>query len=220
MLLGLTIRDVVLIDRLEVELPAGLVRADRRDRRRQIDPARRAGPGARHARGERAGAARRRAGGGERRVRARAGPCGARPPRRSRASPRRATRSSCAASSVPTGEAAPSSTTNRQASASCASSARAWSRSKAQFAQRGLLDPATHRTALDAFGGHDAALDAAWACLAQLARVRQGARRCRRRARQGANRGGLSAPCAGRARRARPEAGRRADAWPKSARSS
>ncbi len=32
---------------------------------------------------------------------------------------------------------------------------------EAQFAERGLMDQGTHRTALDAFGGHEAALDAA-----------------------------------------------------------
>ena len=46
MLLGLTIRDIVLIDRLDLAFRAGAVRADRRDRGGEVDPAGCAGAGA------------------------------------------------------------------------------------------------------------------------------------------------------------------------------
>ena len=41
MLAALSIRDIVLIDKLDLEFGQGLSRAHRRDRRGQIDPARR-----------------------------------------------------------------------------------------------------------------------------------------------------------------------------------
>ena len=66
MLTGLSIRDVVLIESARPRLRAGPRRADRRDRRGQVDPARRARPGARHPRRQRPGPQRPGAGGGQR----------------------------------------------------------------------------------------------------------------------------------------------------------
>jgi DNA repair protein RecN (Recombination protein N) len=50
MLSRLSIRDIVLIERLDIDYAAGLVRADRRDRCRQVDPARCLRAGARQPR--------------------------------------------------------------------------------------------------------------------------------------------------------------------------
>ena len=50
MLARLSIRDIVLIDRLDIDFAGGPVGADRRDRRRQVDPARCLRAGARRAR--------------------------------------------------------------------------------------------------------------------------------------------------------------------------
>ena len=69
MLTRLSIRDIVLIDRLDHRLHVRPVRADRRDRGRQVDPARRLCAGARRARRRRAGAPWCRAGSGDRGVR-------------------------------------------------------------------------------------------------------------------------------------------------------
>ena len=68
MLTSLAIRDIVLIERLDLEFAAGPVRADRRDRRRQVDPAGCGRPRARRARRPRAGAPGCRAGLGQRGV--------------------------------------------------------------------------------------------------------------------------------------------------------
>ena len=70
MLSRLSIRDIVLIDRLDIDFAAGPVGADRRDRRRQVDPARCLRAGARRARRRGAGAPGRRAGPGHGGVRA------------------------------------------------------------------------------------------------------------------------------------------------------
>ena len=69
MLARLSIRDIVLIDRLDIDFAVRPVGADRRDRRRQIDPARRLCAGARRPRRRRAGAPWRRAGAGDRGLR-------------------------------------------------------------------------------------------------------------------------------------------------------
>ncbi len=69
MLARLSIRDIVLIDRLDIDFGIRSCRADRRDRRRQIDPARRLRAGARRPRRRGAGARRRRAGPGDCRLR-------------------------------------------------------------------------------------------------------------------------------------------------------
>ena len=156
MLLGLAIRDVVLIDRLDLAFAPGLSRADRRDRRRQVDPARRAGPGARRARRRRPGAAR-----------APSRPASP-PSSRWRPTIRPAPSSPSTASTVdgnlllrrPIGADGRSRAfVNDQpaASACCASSATGLVEIHGQFEQHGLLDPATHRELLDAFGGPTAA---------------------------------------------------------------
>ena len=69
MLARLSIRDIVLIERLDIEFSPRPRGADRRDRRGQIDPARCLRAGARRPRRRRPGAPRRRAGPGHRRVR-------------------------------------------------------------------------------------------------------------------------------------------------------
>ena len=69
MLARLSIRDIVLIDRLDIDFVSGLSRADRRDRRRQVDPARCFCAGAGRPRRRHAGAPGRRAGPGHRDVR-------------------------------------------------------------------------------------------------------------------------------------------------------
>ena len=152
MLTALSIRDVVLIERLDLAFGPGADRADRRNRRRQIDPARQPGPGPRRPGGNRAGARRRRA--GQRRP-----PCFTPPDdhavaalldehglaaedeivlRRDRR-PRTAAR-------------ARSSTTIPSASACCAGSARLLVEVQGQHEQMGLADPAGHAGLLDAFG--------------------------------------------------------------------
>ena len=78
MLSRLSIRDIVLIERLDIDFSRRPFRADRRDRRRQIHPARRAVAGARRARRRLAGAPWRGAGPGHGRVRRAAQPSGAR----------------------------------------------------------------------------------------------------------------------------------------------
>ena len=65
MLTRLSIRDIVLIDRLDIDFARGPCGAHRRDRRRQVDPARCLCAGARRARRRRAGAPWRGAGPGD-----------------------------------------------------------------------------------------------------------------------------------------------------------
>ena len=70
MLARLSIRDIVLIDRLDIDFASGLVRAHGRDRRRQVHPARCLCARARRPRRRRSGAAGRRAATGDRSLRA------------------------------------------------------------------------------------------------------------------------------------------------------
>ena len=79
---------------------------------------------------------------------------------------------------------------------------------EAQFAQRGLLDPATHRQALDAFGVTAADLTASGRGLDAWREKLKAHAEAAEAARARPHRGGIAAPRARRTRRARAQAGR------------
>ena len=127
MLASLSIRDVVIIDRLDLELRQGEVCAHRRDWRRQVDPARRARPRPRRSRRSPPAAARGDAGRGQRPLRAAGGPSHA--ILDEHAAGRRGRYSGAPAAARRRRSLAPSSTTRRWGSACCVASARPSSRS-------------------------------------------------------------------------------------------
>ena len=198
MLVQLSIRDIVLIDRLDLDFPARPDRAHRRDRRRQIDPARRASRWRSAARGDGALV---RHGEAQGQVTA----VFDLPPRIPRAR-------CCAANDiaddgdlilrrVQCADGRTRAFVNDQpvsVQAAARRSARALVEIHGQHDDRALVDPSAHRALLDAFGGLD---DEARACRA--AHRDAGARRERRwPSARAAHRGGararptILAPCA------------------------
>ena len=131
-------------------------------------------------------------------------PCACSPTTASTAKP--ANRSSSAASSRPTAAAGPSSTTSRRRSPCCAISARCWSRSTASTTIAACSTRAATALLLDAFGRIDTR--AGRRCLAPDARRRRRARRGARRTRQRRARPRMARPCGRRTARARARAGR------------
>ena len=148
MLTQLQIRDFAIVEAVELELAAGLHRAHRRDRRRQVDPRRCAAARRRRSRRQRRRAPRRRARRGDRDA-----STSRRNPARSPGSPNRRSRTTakccCGAASPPTAAAAPTSTGRRCRCSRCARSASTCSTSTASSSssrwhargyQRDLLD--------------------------------------------------------------------------------
>ena len=155
MLAQLTIRDIVLIDRLDLELRRGPDRPHRRDRRRQVHPARRPRAGARRPRRRLAGPPRREAGPGHRGLRPAARPSGlGRRPSARRSSADgslilRRVQMADGRTRAFVNDAPVSAQTLRDVG-------RALVEIHGQHDDRALVDPAAHRALLDAFGGLEA----------------------------------------------------------------
>ena len=173
----IALRDFVIVRELDAGPGRRLHRADRRNRRRQIHPDRRAAAGPGRARRCRRGARRRRSA-------ARSAPSSTRPPRWPAGSTKPAspatTTCCCAAPSTPRARAAPGSTAARPPPRSCASSADQLVDIHGQHAWQSLTRPDAVRGLLDAYAG--CRTQAAAAAVAALAQRAQGAGRRARRA--------------------------------------
>ena len=174
MLISLAIRDIILIERLELEFERGLCALTGRDRRGQVDPAGRARPGARRARGACAGASWRGAGLGERGVR-RAGRATATwPPGSTATASRSRTRSLLRRVIGADGRSRAFVNDQPVSTGLLRELAALLVEVHGQHEQQALLDPGVQRRLLDEYGRLDDALERGASRLRGLARMPSG----------------------------------------------